>query len=83
MLKMKLKHIEVIHLLKTQIHKIENTKIKLDFENKIHRILKATTNSFNSRWIIYKTISIENDLPTVCKQLNKLGIEIFKENNCD
>lgn len=77
MLKMKLKHIEVIHLLKTQIHKIENTKIKLDFENKIHRILKATTNSFNSRWIIYKTISIEKDLKYICEKLNKLGIDII------
>lgn len=77
MLKMKLKHIEVIHLLKTQIHKIENTKIKLDFENKIHKILKETTNNFYNRWIIYKNICIEKDLKTVCDQLHKLGIDII------
>ena len=77
MLKMKLKHIELIHLLKIQISKIENTKTKLVFENKIHKILKVTTNNFNSRWLIYKMISIENDLHTVCKQLNKLGIKII------
>lgn len=77
MLKMKLKHIELIHLLKIQISKIENTKIKLDFENKIHRILKVTTTSFNSRWIIYKNICIEKDLKSICEKLNKLGIVII------
>lgn len=76
MLKMKLKHIELIHLLKIQISKIENTKTKLVFENKIHKILKETTNSFRNRWIIYKTICIEKDLKVICEKLNKLGIKI-------
>ena len=77
MLKMKLKHIELIHLLKIQISKIENTKTKLVFENKIHKILKETTNSFRNRWIIYKTICIEKDLKVICEKLNKLGIVII------
>lgn len=77
MLKIKLKHIELIYLLKTQISKIENTKTKLFFENKIHKILKETTNNFNNSWIIYKNICIEKDLKTVCNQLNKLGIDII------
>ena len=77
MLKMKLKHIELIHLLKIQISKIENTKIKLDFADKIHRNLKETTNSFNSRWIIYKTICDGKDLKSICNQLKKLGVEII------
>ena len=76
MLKMKLKHIELIHLLKIQISKIENTKTKLVFENKIHKILKETTNNFYNRWIIYKNICIEKDLKAICEKLNKLGIKI-------
>ena len=77
MIEMKLKHIELIHLLKIQISKIENTKTKLVFENKIHKILKKTTNSFRNRWIIYKTICIEKDLKVICEKLNKLGIVII------
>lgn len=77
MIEMKLKHIELIHLLKTQIHKMKNTKTKLVFENKIHKILKETTNSFRNRWIIYKTICIEKDLKAICEKLNKLGVVII------
>lgn len=77
MIEMKLKHIELIHLLKIQISKIENTKTKLVFENKIHKILMETTNSFRNRWIIYKTICIEKDLKAICEKLNKLGIVII------
>lgn len=76
MIKMKLKHIKLIYLLKEQINKLEDSKTILLFNNKIHKILKITTNSFNSRWVIYKTITVENELKTICNNLIKLGINI-------